>query len=156
MSDFEFLHPHWLWACLPLIGLVLWLAVSGKQTSLIAPHLASSLGLTTKKTQTGLLSILAASWLLAAIALAGPSFEEQARPTFSNNSARVLVMDMSRSQYATDLSPNRLTQQRYKALDLLKGWRDGVTGLVAFAKGGYTVSPMTSDTRTIANLVPEL
>lgn len=156
MSDFVFLHPHWLWACLPLAILVIWLAMPNKQASLIAPHLASALGIANKKKQSGFIALLAISWLFAAIALAGPSFEKQARPTFSNNSARVLVMDMSRSQYATDLSPNRLTQQRYKALDLLKGWRDGVTGLVAFAKGGYTVSPMTSDTRTITNLVPEL
>ena len=56
----------------------------------------------------------------------------------------------------TDVKPNRLTQARYKALDLLSQWREGVTGMVAYAGDAYTVSPLTTDSATIANLVPNL
>lgn len=156
MSDFVFLSPYWLLTLLPLGLVLLWLSLSRNQQTLIAPHLAQAMGLGVQRKRSRTLSLLALVWTLAAVALAGPSIQKQARPTYSNGSARVLVMDMSMSQYATDISPNRLTQQRYKALDLLKGWRDGYTGLVAFAGGAYTVSPLTSDSATIANLVPNL
>ena len=65
-------------------------------------------------------------------------------------------MDMSMSMYATDIKPNRLTQAKYKARDLLKQWSEGSTGLIVYAGDAYTVSPMTSDTHTILNLIPNL
>ena len=156
MSDFVFLSPYWLLTLLPLGLVLIWLSLSRTKHTLIAPHLAKAMGLSVQSKRSRTVTLLALVWTLAVVALAGPSLQKQARPTYSNGSARVLVMDMSMSQYATDVSPNRLTQQRYKALDLLKGWQDGYTGLVAFAGGAYTVSPMTSDTATIANLVPNL
>jgi Ca-activated chloride channel family protein len=39
---------------------------------------------------------------------------------------------------------------------LLKRWKEGVTGLVAYAGDAYTISPMTTDTATILNLLPNL
>ncbi|MCG6408318.1 VWA domain-containing protein [Vibrio fluvialis] len=156
MSDFVFLSPLWLLALIPLGGLVLWLSRRAKNQTLIAPHLASALGLASPKSQRGALHLLGLSWLIAVTALAGPSFEKQPRPSYSNSSARVVVMDMSLSLHATDIKPNRLAQARYKVLDLLKGWQEGSTALVAYAGDAYTVSPLTSDSATIANLVPNL
>ncbi len=156
MSDFVFLSPLWLLALIPLGGLVLWLSRRAKNQTLIAPHLASALGLASPKSQRGALHLLGLCWLIAVTALAGPSFEKQPRPSYSNSSARVVVMDMSLSLHATDIKPNRLAQARYKVLDLLKGWQEGSTALVAYAGDAYTVSPLTSDSATIANLVPNL
>ncbi len=156
MSDFEFLTPLWLLALLPLGGIVIWLANRKQAQGLIASHIANALGLETKERTTAWIRLLAFSWLLSVIALAGPSFEKQTRPSYTSSHARVLVMDMSLSMYATDIKPNRLTQARYKALDLLKGWDEGSTALVAYAGDAYTVSPLTSDSSTIANLLPNL
>ncbi|MBY7857781.1 VWA domain-containing protein, partial [Vibrio fluvialis] len=156
MSDFVFLSPLWLLALIPLGGLVLWLSRRAKNQTLIAPHLASALGLASPKSQRDALHLLGLSWLIAITALAGPSFEKQPRPSYSNSSARVVVMDMSLSLHAADIKPNRLAQARYKVLDLLKGWQEGSTALVAYAGDAYTVSPLTSDSATIANLVPNL
>lgn len=66
------------------------------------------------------------------------------------------MMDMSMSLYATDIKPNRLTQARYKALDLLSLWKEGLTGMVAYAGDAYTISPLTSDINTIKSQVPNL
>ncbi|MCE7622699.1 VWA domain-containing protein [Vibrio fluvialis] len=156
MSDFVFLSPLWLLALIPLSAMVLWLSRRAKNQTLIAPHLASALGLASPKSQRGVLHLLGLSWLIAITALAGPSFEKQPRPSYSNSSARVVVMDMSLSLHAADIKPNRLAQARYKVLDLLKGWQEGSTALVAYAGDAYTVSPLTSDSATIANLVPNL
>lgn len=156
MSNFIFLHPHWLIGLLPVALVLLWLLTRSKNQTLIAPHLAKGMGLEHKTNPSFKLSLVTLAWSLAIVALAGPSFEKQSLPTFNNTHARVLVMDMSRSMYATDNKPNRLTQARYKALDLLKRWQDGYTGLIAYAADAYTISPLTNDTATISNLLPNL
>ncbi|GAL02717.1 TPR domain protein in aerotolerance operon [Photobacterium aphoticum] len=99
---------------------------------------------------------LSVLWLCMVIALAGPSWQKTTLPAYSLSNARVLVMDMSRSMYATDVTPNRLTQARFKAMDMLPGWKEGSTGLVAYAADGYTISPLTEDSKTLANLIPSL
>ena len=156
MSDFEFLTPLWLLALIPLAAILFWLSTHKQSQGLIANHIASALGIENRNKTKSVLLLIALSWLIAVIALAGPSFEKQTRPSYTNSNAHILVMDMSLSLYATDIKPNRLTQARYKALDLLKGWTEGSTGLVAYAGDAYTVSPLTSDSATIANLLPNL
>ncbi|KOO03849.1 vWA domain-containing protein, partial [Vibrio hepatarius] len=156
MSEFTFLYPLWLLGLIPWLMLLVWLSKRQKSQTLIAPHLAKAMGLQVKRSKSALLSIIAATGAITLIALAGPSFSSQERPSFANTSARVVVMDMSMSMYATDIKPNRLTQARYKVTDLLNSWQDGTTALVAYAGDAYVVSPMTSDTRTIANLMPSL
>ncbi|MFV0449169.1 MAG: vWA domain-containing protein [Vibrio sp.] len=156
MSDFTLLAPLWLVALIPLAGIVFWLSKHKQSQGLIASHIASALGIENRHRSKTVVSLIALSWLVTVMALAGPSFEKQTRPSYTNSNARILVMDMSLSLYATDIKPNRLTQARYKALDLLKGWSEGSTGLVAYAGDAYTVSPLTSDSATIANLLPNL
>ena len=156
MSDFRFLYPEWLAMMLPLAIMVIWLIKRSRSKTLIAPHLAKAMGLSHNSSRNLSISIAAVTGVIAIVALAGPSFTASERPSFSNQSGRVLIMDMSMSMYATDIKPNRLTQAKYKARDLLKQWSEGSTGLIVYAGDAYTVSPMTSDTHTILNLIPNL
>ncbi|PSU46328.1 hypothetical protein C9J12_18790 [Photobacterium frigidiphilum] len=156
MANFTFLHPYWFFVLIPL-GLILpWLKGKAHHSGLIAPHLAKHLGLERGKVKNTPFVILALGWLLSVLALAGPSWEKNTLPAYSLSGARVLVMDMSRSMYATDIAPKRLTQARFKALDMLPGWKEGSTGLVAYAADGYVVSPLTEDSSTLKNLIPNL
>jgi Ca-activated chloride channel homolog len=156
VANFTFLHPYWFFALIPL-GLILpWLKGKAHHSGLIAPHLAKHLGLERGKVKNTPFVILALGWLLSVLALAGPSWEKNTLPAYSLSGARVLVMDMSTSMYATDIAPNRLTQARFKALDMLPGWKEGSTGLVAYAADGYVVSPLTEDSSTLKNLIPNL
>ncbi|WP_332308960.1 vWA domain-containing protein [Enterovibrio coralii] len=126
---------------------------------LIAPHLSKLLSgnaASTGKAKRWPIVALAAGWLIAVIALAGPSWQKVEIPAVNLAGARVLVMDMSRSMYATDIAPNRLDQARFKALDMLPEWKEGSTGLVAYAGDGYIVSPLTDDASTLRNLIPNL
>lgn len=156
MSDFQLLHPAWLYAIIPAIFLSVWLYRKPKTTSLIANHLSQQLGLDQTRTHSSVVGLLLSAWLIAIIALAGPSFEKQQVPSFGVNNARVIVMDMTLSMYATDLTPNRLTQARYKVMDLLPALKEGTTGLVAYSADGYMISPLTNDTNTLASLIPNL
>lgn len=95
-------------------------------------------------------------WLIAAVALAGPSWQKLPDSSFTAQDARVLVLDLSSSMLAEDLKPNRLTQARFKLSDMLDESLEGQTGLVAYAGDAFVVSPLTSDTNTIRNMLPAL
>ncbi len=156
----HFLRPEWLLALIPL-ALLLWqLKRQQYQASswnrYIAPHLAKVLvsgQATTKKGHLGLISFI---WLIGVLALSGPALTKQNLPVFESNLGRVIVMDMSLSMYATDLAPNRLTQAKFKATDLIKSLKEGETGLVAYAGDAFTISPLTRDKATLLNLLPTL
>jgi Ca-activated chloride channel family protein len=95
-------------------------------------------------------------WLIAAIALAGPSWEKLPDSAFTSTDARVLVLDLSLSMLAEDLKPNRLTQAHFRLSDMLDETMEGQTGLVSYAGDAFVVSPLTSDTNTIRNMLPAL
>ena len=156
MANFTFLYPVWFLALIPLGLLVLIQRKNKNTTGLIAPHIAKQLGMTQKTQGNGFTFGLVLAWLCVTTALAGPSFGYKDSPSFQLSGARVLVMDMSRSVYATDIKPNRLTQEKYKAKDLLPYWKEGMTGLVAYANNSYLVSPLTEDSQTLANLITNL
>ncbi|KZW20626.1 vWA domain-containing protein [Vibrio parahaemolyticus] len=159
MAEFTFLNPYWL---LGLIAIPFVLLINqkfrAKKSALIAPHLAKMLGKTTLSKP--YFTIWGLAWAIACVALAGPSWQSNTRPSFELSQNRMLVLDMSRSMYASDIKPNRLTQTRYKALDLLPKWKEGATGLIAYAGDAYSLSPLTTDASTLAgiieNLSPEL
>lgn len=96
------------------------------------------------------------SIILLIFALAGPSWSQQSRPVFSKQDALVIVLDMSLSMLAEDVKPNRVQRSKLKLMDLLEQRREGLTGLVVYAGDAYTVTPLTSDTATIRNLLPAL
>ncbi|GGI83490.1 vWA domain-containing protein [Shewanella gelidii] len=156
----HFIRPEWLWAIVPLLILCL---ISWRRKShshgwhrYIAPHLANVLVNGEHTTTKYNLYSLGFAWLIAVIALAGPAVNQQELPVFASQQGRVLVMDMSLSMYATDLTPNRLTQSRFRAIDFLKTIKDGETGLIAYAGDAFTISPLTTDSATLLNLIPTL
>ncbi|WP_283107934.1 VWA domain-containing protein [Shewanella basaltis] len=156
----HFIRPEWLLALLPVavISLLFWRRHSQQSAwkQYIAPHL-SQLLITQSVTNTSQPKwLLIACWLIAVIALAGPAVNKQNLPVFATEQGRVLIMDMSLSMYATDLSPNRLSYARFRATDLLAELKEGETGLIAYAGDAYTISPLTRDTATILNLLPTL
>lgn len=156
----HFLRPEWLFALIPLVLLLWQLRRNEQQQSswnrYIAPHLAKVLISNRAQSKQSKLSIVTFSWLIAVIALSGPAFTKQSLPVFETNLGRVIVMDMSLSMYATDLPPNRLTQAKFKATDLINSLKEGETGLVAYAGDAFTISPLTRDMSTLLNLLPTL
>jgi len=95
-------------------------------------------------------------WLIAAVALAGPSWQKLPDSSFSSRDARVLVLDLSLSMLAEDLKPSRLAQANFKLSDMLGAASEGQTGLVAYAGDAFVVSPLTDDTNTIRTMLPAL
>ncbi|MFT5788453.1 MAG: Ca-activated chloride channel family protein [Shewanella sp.] len=156
----HFIRPEWFLALIPLFILLLIIkknqGASSSWNQYIAPHLAKLLLGSTEKKQSHSVIYLALAWLIAVLALSGPALEKTALPVYESAQGRVLVMDMSLSMYANDLSPNRLTQSKYRATDLIESLAEGETGLIAYAGDAFTISPLTRDKATLLNLLPTL
>ncbi len=161
MQQLHFLRPVWLLALPLLWGLSLWLARrrthDGDWSGLIDPELLPGLRLEAgAKSSRTPWPWLALAWTLAALALAGPSWQQARSAAYHGNGAWVLVLDLSPSMAATDLAPNRYTRARFALDDLLDAARDARVGLVVFGDESYTVTPLTDDVATIRALLPPL
>jgi Ca-activated chloride channel family protein len=161
IANFHFLRPVWFYALIPAVALFLVLRSRYARSSNwektidadLLPYLLEAPGRHVRKNPMLLLLI---AWILASIALAGPVWQKKPQPVHEREDALVVILDLTRSMYAVDVKPNRLVRARRKLLDLLESRKEGVTALVVFAGDAHTVSPLTDDTRTIAEMVPAL
>jgi Ca-activated chloride channel family protein len=160
-ADFHWLRPEYFWLLVPtLLIWGLFIKLRRPQSAWqhwIAPHLQKEL-LTApaRQKQKAVVWLLFILWLLTVIALAGPSWQRLPTPVFQLKKATVILMDMSMSMRATDLSPDRLTQARFKALDYINGIKEGELALVSFAGDAFVISPLTQDHNNVRLLLPEL
>jgi Ca-activated chloride channel family protein len=129
----------------------------GDWTRVIDPELLPHL-LPEQRGQTKRARVWAPTVLLALVTLAaaGPSLQRVELPVIKRADALVIVLDLSASMLAADVQPSRIQRAQQKILDLLDTRDEGVTGLVVFAGDAHVVTPLTDDTRTIANLMPAL
>lgn len=151
---FHFLRPWWLLA-IPVFWLLGWwyqrsLARGGVWKEWVDPGLlpyvveeAPGAG---QRTRMGLLGL---ATMLALVAVAGPTWQRIPVPVFRNESALVIVLDLSASMNAADIQPTRLEMAKFKIADLLKLRKSGQNALVVFAAQGFVVTPLTDDTTTL-------
>ena len=125
--------------------------------NVISPHLLEFLFVSGNKQRsrtgtwlTGLVTIL------TIIAISGPSLRQKSVPVFQTENAQVILLDLSLSMDATDIKPSRLERAKFKLLDLLEQTKEGTVALVVYAGDAFVISPLTSDAKTIANMVPTL
>jgi Ca-activated chloride channel family protein len=165
LRDFHFLRPAWLLALPLLWGLVAWLARRGSRdgdwSQLIDADLLPGLMLTQANAAPGAGSNapwpwLTLAWTLGVLALAGPTWEQDAAPAYRAPAAWVVVLDLSPSMAAPDVPPNRATRARYAIDDLLTAAHGARVGLVVFSDEAYTVAPLTDDVATVRALLPPL
>ena len=161
MEAFHFLRPWWLLGIPLLLILTPWLWRYLQQYSgwhkVLAPHLTASL-LGAQQQATGKLpfTLVVCAWLIACVALAGPTWERLPAAMHQNERAAVIIMDMSMNTRASDVTPDRLTRLRFKALDLLESFGATDVGLVAYAGDAYSISPLTRDHTNMRGMIPAL
>ena len=161
IEQFHFLRPYWLLTLLPLAWIV-WRywhrqQQGGNWQSVCDPHLLPHLlmGNQTRASRTPIL-LLASAGVLTILALAGPVWSKLPQPVYHNSAATVVVLNLSDTMRATDVTPTRLERAKLKLLDFLQRQRDGQTALIAYAGEAYVVSPLTDDAATIESLVNSL
>ena len=161
LADFHFLRPEWLIA-LPFVLLTAvlfarrrlgpgsWKYVVDPQ---LAPHVLSGAQANGIDSRWILLGV---TGVLGVLALAGPAWERIEQPMFRSEQALVVALDLSRSMDAQDVAPSRLLRARLKILDLLQRRASGQTALIVYSANAFTVTPLTTDSDTVAALVNSL
>jgi Ca-activated chloride channel family protein len=161
IENFHLLRPVWLLALLPL-AFLLWRLLSVKRNSrswqavvdpILLPHLLSGTNSVRSNTH---LYLISAIGLLSIVALAGPVWNKLERPIFKQQSALVIVLDLSRSMDVSDIKPSRLTRARHKIADILTQRKEGQISLVVYAGDAFSVVPLTDDGKTINALLSGL
>ena len=162
LSLFHFIRP---WALLLIIPAALlywfyrkqsqnqqgWAAlIDSHLLNWIMPHSENSKGLK------HLPVLLLTFWVIACLALAGPTWKKTPQPVFSSKATQVILLDLSLSMDSDDIKPSRLERAKFKIKDYLKLNNEGLTGLVVYAGDGFILSPLTSDKDTIENLLGAL
>jgi Ca-activated chloride channel family protein len=160
-TEFHWIRPEWLLA-LPLLALLGFLMARrqlapGNWQRVVDPALAPYvLSRAPARAADFRWWLMLLGGAIAAIALAGPSWNRLEQPVFRTEQAIVIALDLSQSMDAADLAPSRLTRARLKILELLERRRSGQTALVVYSANAFTVTPLTTDADTVAALVNSL
>lgn len=152
------LRPWWL-AIMPLLAWLLWrlwhrqLQVGRWQRLL--PEAFHAALLTRGRLRHSRLPwlVLGLAWLLAVIALLGPSWQRFEQPSIKRSDPLVVLLEVTPSMLAADVAPTRLEQAKRKLLDLLERRQDVQTAVVVFAGSAHTLVPLSDDLATTRNLL---
>ena len=161
LAEFHCLRPEWLLGIPALVALAVLLARgklgAGNWEAVIDPELMPYVLSRDPGRGTDyrwLLMVLGG--VIALIAMAGPAWERIEQPVYRSEQAIVVALDLSRSMDAQDVAPSRLRRAKLKILDMLERRESGQTALVVYSANAFTVTPLTTDTDTIAALVNSL
>jgi Ca-activated chloride channel family protein len=164
MAELQLLRPVWLLGLIPLLIVWWWLWYRKERSErwqrVVEPHLLAHL-LVGEKGSKGLkpIHLLLLVWLLAAMAMAAPSWRMAASPFEADNGLVVLLKTAS-TMVASDVQPSRLERAKHKLRDLLAERRGKSTGLIVYSGSAHLVMPLTRDERVIPimleDLTPEL
>ncbi|MBQ8366440.1 MAG: VWA domain-containing protein [Alistipes sp.] len=159
---FQFASPAWLWLLLAvvLLPLLYWVL------RFYARRKVRRLG--NVRTLTALMpdSSPARGWIkiallslavgFMALALARPQMGSKLRSTETEGREIVLVVDVSNSMLADDVSPSRMERTRYAIARLLESMKEDRVGVVAFADEAEVLLPITGDYKMARSMVKRL
>ncbi|MEO8809259.1 MAG: VWA domain-containing protein [Rhodanobacter sp.] len=157
LQQFHFLRPWWLLALagLPLLALPRWRRDGGQLAlSRLVDRELLPLLLRGKARHRELpLWLGGFGWLLASLALAGPTWNRVEQPLYARRPAQVVAISLSRHMLARDVAPSRIDQARYMAHQLLASNRGGLNALIGYAGEAFVVAPLTSDANSLSELL---
>lgn len=157
----QWLRPAWL-LLLPLLGWLLWKLWhrqkrAGRwQMILPAAFHAVLLGGGNGRDSKLPWIALGLAWLLAVLALVGPSWERLEETRQRAADPLVVMLELTPQMLADDTPPNRLQQARRKLLDLLEHRRDSQTAIIVYAGSAHALVPLSDDLATSRNLLDAL
>lgn len=158
--------PHWLrlyWLlAVPLLAWLLWQLWhrekrAGRWQLLLPPAFHAAL-LSGGRGHASRLPWIALglAWLLALLALLGPSWQRLEQSNLKPADPLVVLLELTPQMLASDTPPNRLALAKRKLLDLLQARRDAQTAIVVFAGSAHTLVPLSDDLATSRNLLEAL
>jgi len=160
LTHFHFIRPWWL-LLMPLLTCLWWLwqrhthPLRGWQEQM-APALLSALviGRGAAPNRSALWLLIA--WLLAALAIAGPTWQLEPNPFADDATPLMIVLKAERSMERPDPAPSRLERARLKIADLAAARKGQPLGLIAYAGSAHLVLPPTRDTAVVSRMAAEI
>lgn len=161
LAQMHWLRPDWLWALAALPVLAWWWQRRRSRGSIwrqaVDPHLLPHLLEARGGSRTWVAPAIAGlAFIMAVLALAGPTLHETQQPLWAQESPLVVAVDLSSASLAADMPPSRVAQMRAKIGSLLTGRQDGQVGLVAWSGEAFTVAPLTSEGANVALFIDAL
>ena len=161
LASLIFLRPAWFLALLPA-GLIAWLLWRRTRAGhawkrWIDPDLLDALLVGGHKDRrTGPVPLVLAGWIVAIIALAGPSWRNQPSPFAEDQAVLMIALKVAPSMGVRDVPPSRQERAAQKIADLLETRRGARHGLIAYAGSAHLVMPPTRDSTVLGEMLPDL
>ena len=96
------------------------------------------------------------AWLLAILAVAGPTWRLEPSPFADDASPLMILLKADASMAQPDPEPSRLERARLKIADLAEARKGQPLGLIAYAGSAHLVLPPTRDTGVVAQMAAEI
>ncbi|MEM6283813.1 MAG: VWA domain-containing protein [Chloroflexota bacterium] len=154
MAEVVFVYPVLLWLLLLLpllLALFVWAERSrvGRMRQIGQPELLALLmrqvSMARRWWKSGLWLLCMAMML---VALARPTWGIRTDTIETSGASVFVLMDVSNSMNAEDLSPSRLERARLGAQDLMNGIQGNEVGLITFAGTAFVYFPLTTDVQS--------
>ncbi|MDR1694687.1 MAG: VWA domain-containing protein [Lactobacillaceae bacterium] len=161
IQNFHFIRPLWLLALIiPIIFYFRFfngLRNKSSWENVVDQNLLSFLLIRGSSQNRKMLGYVGLSvFLLAIIAIAGPTWNKKETPNMQPENPVMIVLNLSSDMMETDLTPNRLSRAKYKISDLLSSLKSVQAGMIVFTDEPFLITPITDDKNIITNLLPNI
>ncbi len=160
LANFHFIRPLAL-LLLPLVLFLWWLwqrrsdPLRGWREQ-IEPELLKALISGDGRVLRGPIVATLAAWIIAAIAIAGPSWRLEPNPFADEGTPLMILLKADASMNNPDPAPSRIERAHLKINDLAKARAGLPLGLIAYAGSAHLVLPPTEDTSAVAQMAAEI
>jgi len=160
LADFHFIRPGTLLFAPLAIGLWwLWRRYADPLRGWreqIAPGLLQALVIGSGPTQRRPALWLLTVWLLATVAIAGPTWRLEPSPFADDATPLMIVLKTDASMERPNPAPSRLERAHLKIADLAEARKGQPLGLIAYAGSAHLVLPPTRDTAVVSSMAAEI
>lgn len=159
-APFHFLRPSWLWL-LPIVFAIWWLwhrsndDLQGWRVQMDHDLLEALVVGANDQLNWRSYGLLA-GWLLATIAIAGPTWRLEPSPFAADAQPLMILLKADASMQLTPPAPSRLERAQLKIADLAEARKGQPLGLIAYAGSAHLVLPPTRDTDIVAKMATEI
>ena len=160
MGPFHFLRPAWL--LLIPVAVWIWWRMCHRRDPLrgwrlvMEPVLLKAMTVGDGKQTWRREWMLLVVWLLALVALAGPTWRLAPSPFGDDPVPLMVVLSATETMENTDLAPSRMERAQLKVAALAELRKGQPLGLIAFAGSSHLVMPPTRDTSIVAQMAQEI
>ncbi len=146
----QFAHPHFLWALLVLVPMIVWYVLKQRNShatmAMSSTQAFARLPRSWKQYLRHLLFVLRCATVgCLIVVLARPQAHDNWRTTSTEGTDIVIALDVSSSMMARDFDPDRFVAAKNVAAKFISGRESDNIGIVIFAGESLTGVPMTVD-----------